>query len=169
MVAKLLELDDAYGRGSLHDVLISVQASMPEDVKYRTAIDPKKDSVRAFFETYYAKNVFPGASPEDRARYHFKRAGELGEGKSPSPYVSLATALSLPKQDSEEFLYLMEKALAVNPEEDPENKLAILLAQKRARYYLDNMDKFFLTGSGDIDESDTEYDDTDYDEEGEEE
>lgn len=157
MLSKLLELDEAYGKGGLHDLLISVQASLPEELMYRTKISPEKDSVRVFMSGYYNRLIGTkdGAKPEpeEKARFHFREALELAEGKNPSPYLSLATSVCIPKQYAEEFIGLMEKALAVDPEKDPDNKLAITLARKRARWYLDNMDLFFLI---ETDEDDTD-------------
>ena len=57
---------------------------------------------------------------EERARRYFARAVEIQQGLSPGPYVALATGVVKSKQDREEFSKLMEQALAIDPEKDPE-------------------------------------------------
>ncbi|TFG64712.1 MAG: hypothetical protein E4H36_02235 [Spirochaetales bacterium] len=146
LIGKVLELDESYGKGGLHDLLFSVQASLPDDLKYRTKIRPENDSVRRFFDAYYA-GIFGkdgSATPEEKARHHFGRALVLAEGKNPSPYLSLAAGVCIPNQYADEFIKLCNKALAVDPALDPDNKLAVILAQNRARWYLDNINQFFL-------------------------
>ncbi len=46
--------------------------------------------------------------------------------------------------DREAFEGLLHEALAVDPEERPETRLATILAQRRARWLLENVDLYFL-------------------------
>jgi len=50
----------------------------------------------------------------------------------------------VPAQNSAEFQSLLEKALAVDPDADPDNRLANLAAQRRARWLLNHIDELFL-------------------------
>jgi len=88
-----------------------------------------------------------GVKPEDRQkamRDRFEQALELSRGKRAGIFVSLAENASIPAQNPEEFRSLLEKALAVDPDADPANRLANLVAQRRARWLLNNANDLFL-------------------------
>lgn len=115
MLERALALDEAYGRGALHELFIALD-TVPEAM---------------------------GGSPA-RAREHFNRAVALSNGQSAGAYVALATGVALPAQDRAEFVRLLEQALAVDPDKEPRLRLANLIAQKRARFYLDRVDELIL-------------------------
>jgi predicted anti-sigma-YlaC factor YlaD len=119
LVDRALALDESYGDGAIHEVLISLEA-VPEAMGGSTA----------------------------RAREHFERAVALQNGRSAGPYVTLATAVALPAQDREEFVRLLERALAIDPSADRSRRLANLIAQKRARYLLSHVDDLIPTTEG---------------------
>ena len=117
LMDRAYELDPDFGNGTIDDFYILFYASMPPDM---------------------------GGSTE-KARDHFTRAVELRGGTNPSPYLSLATTLSIANQDVEEFIDLLTTALEIDVDEDPDNRLANVIAQRKARWYLENIDRFFLT------------------------
>jgi predicted anti-sigma-YlaC factor YlaD len=84
---------------------------------------------------------------EEKARYHFEKAVEYSGGLSPSPYVALASTVSVANQDTDEFRQLLAKAIAINPDDNPDNRLQILLSQEKARWLLDHIEDFFLIDS----------------------
>lgn len=110
-----LALDETWHTGALHEVMITLEST--------------GDMV--------------GGS-EARARKHFARAVELQHGLSPGPYVALAMGISVANQQRAEFEDLMRRALAVDPEKDPSNRLVILLTQARAKVQLDHVDSLFV-------------------------
>jgi predicted anti-sigma-YlaC factor YlaD len=114
LMERALELDEDYNRGALHSALISVESV----------------------------GELLGGSAE-RARAHFGRTVELTEGLDASPYVAMATGVSLPAQDRDEFVALLESALAVDPDEDVSIRLVNLVTQRRARLLLDYIDELF--------------------------
>ena len=116
LIDKAFALNPDYGAGTLHEFYISYYAGLPESM---------------------------GGS-DLKAREHYRRALDLSGGRRPSVYVALATALSIKNQDHEEFIMLLEKALAIDPEEDPANRLASVIAQRKARWLLDHIEDFFL-------------------------
>jgi len=88
-----------------------------------------------------------GVQPEDRQkamRGRFEQALDLSGGKRAGVFVSLAENASIPAQNPEEFRSLLEKALAVDPDADPANRLANLVAQRRARWLLNHANDLFL-------------------------
>lgn len=110
-----LGLDEDYSRGAIHEAMISLEA-IPEIM---------------------------GGSPA-RARLHFARAVELSEGKVPGPFVTLAASVSVAEQNRAEFVDLLERALAVDPNAEPSSRLASLITQRRARHLLDRVDDLIV-------------------------
>ena len=110
-----LKVDDAYDGGAFHEAMIILEA-LPKDL---------------------------GGSPE-RAREHFQRTIALSKGNKASPYLTLAQTLSVMTQNRAEFRELLEKALAVDPDREPSNRLATLILQQHARELLKREDDLFL-------------------------
>jgi predicted anti-sigma-YlaC factor YlaD len=113
LIDRALALDEAWGQGAIHEMLITLES----------------------LETL-------GGS-RDKAREHFTRAVALQEGLSPGPYVALAMGVSVGAQDRMEFERLLADALAVDPEKNPSNRLTTLVVQRRARALLDHTDSLF--------------------------
>jgi len=114
LLQRALALDEDWDNGSIHDLMILLEPSLP----------------------------MPGGL--ERAREHYERAVELSGGTRASPYVSLGTSVSVTTQNREEFVSLMEKALEVDPAAHPEDQLANLYAQEQARFYLEHLDDLFI-------------------------
>jgi predicted anti-sigma-YlaC factor YlaD len=112
---RILELDESFERGAVHEVLITLD-SLP---------------------------VSMGGS-KDRARQHFERAVELSSGKSAGPYLSFAVKAAIPDQDLDAFRRLLDQALEVDPDSEPSYRLANLIAQRRAKFLLEHAADYFL-------------------------
>jgi predicted anti-sigma-YlaC factor YlaD len=115
MLARALDLDESLDRGSLHEVMIAID-SLPEAM---------------------------GGSME-RARRHFQRALELSGGRRAGTYVTMAKNVSVAEQNRPEFEALLHKALAIDPDAEPELRLANLINQRLARALLEQADELFL-------------------------
>ncbi len=101
-------------------------------------------SIHGFLVTYESSRLAGEGSAEQRARKHFDRAVELTGGKLAGPFVSLAEAVSVEKQDRKEFESLLAKALAVDSDAKPEWRLNNLVTQRRARWLLGRADELFV-------------------------
>ena len=121
---KVLELDETYSNGAVHDVFISYYGGLPESM---------------------------GGSQE-KARHHFNRSVEISGGRSAAPYLALTTAVSVANQDVEEFRTLLEHVLSIDVDEDPDNRLANILSRRKAEWLLDHVDYFFLLPEEDEEE-----------------
>jgi hypothetical protein len=119
VVKKLMDrglvLDEGYDGGALHEAAIVLEA-LP---------------------------AVMGGSP-DRAREHFRRAVELGKGMRAGPYVTLASSVSVMSQNRAEFRSLLNQALAVDTNRDPNQRLANTVLQRKARALLLREDDLFL-------------------------
>lgn len=114
LMDRALQIDEDYADGAIHEVFITLDGMSPS---------MGGDAVLA--------------------RQHFERAVELSKGKSASAYVAMAASVAQPAQNKEEFMQLLDQALAVNPDDVPDTRLATLIAQRRARILQSRLDELF--------------------------
>ena len=122
LIDRALQLDSNYDNGAIHGFLISYE--------------PSRHGVKGDFS--------------DRCRVHFQEQVKLTGGQLAAPYVALAEAVSIEKQDQAEFETLLKKALAIDPDVRPEWRLNNIVTQRRARWLLERESDLFLaqdTGS----------------------
>lgn len=116
LVRRSAALDPSYNQGAAHEILISYEGSRPEAM---------------------------GGSPA-KAREHYAKALELSMGRRASVHLALAESVSVRAQDLKEFKALLEKALAVDPDADPSQRLVNLLSHRRARWLKSRIPDLFL-------------------------
>ena len=114
LMGRALTLDEDFNRGALHGGLIVLESL----------------------------TVLGGSA--ELARDHFSRAVQLSDGLDAAPYVSLAGSVSVETQNREEFEDLLNDALAIDPDDAPENRLLNLISQRRARLLLEHVDDLFF-------------------------
>ena len=110
-------MDETYADGAIHNFMISYEMSRPGAV----------------------------GDPAARARKHFERSLALSHGTDASPFVALAEAVTVQKQEVKEFESLLNQALAINPDANPHNRLVNNVMQRRARWLLSRKSELFLT------------------------
>ncbi|HXK12662.1 MAG TPA: TRAP transporter TatT component family protein [Vicinamibacteria bacterium] len=115
LARRALELDPCWGLGSIHEFFVSWEAG-------RSSI---------------------GGSVE-RAREHFEKDLACAQGRRAFPYLTYAESVCVSKQDKAQFKELLEKALAIDTSRADDQRLANLLAQKRARWQLGRVDELFI-------------------------
>jgi predicted anti-sigma-YlaC factor YlaD len=116
MMDRALALDEAYDYGAIHTYFITYEMSRPGST----------------------------GDPAVRSRQHFERALALSGGQQAGPMVSFAEAVCVQKQDLKQFESLLHQALAINPDQKPEWRLANLVMQRRAKWLLSRTDQLFL-------------------------
>ena len=129
LLDRAIELDEDYNRGSLHAAFITLE------------------SVGEALGGSYVK-----------AREHFERAVELSEGLDAGPYVAMALGVSVAEENRQEFVDLLETAVAIDIEEEPSNRLLNTLAQQQARLLLRHTDDLFFAPLDEIDQDGSEID-----------
>ncbi|MCU0241560.1 MAG: TRAP transporter TatT component family protein, partial [Vicinamibacteria bacterium] len=115
LMRRALALDEAYERGVIHDFFIAWEARGP--------------SVGGSFT---------------RAKTHLDRALALSQGRRARPLVAYAEAAAVGEQNRQSFEETLARALAVDPEADPEQRLVNVLIQKRARWLRGRADELFI-------------------------
>lgn len=116
MMQRCLELDEAYQDGAAHEFLIAFEGGRHEA---------------------------QGGSVE-RARAHYARSMALTGGRKLSVMVSLAEHVAVRLNDRREFESLLHQALAFDTDTAPGQRLANLIAQRRAALLLSQIDNLFL-------------------------
>ncbi len=116
LMRRALELDEGYGDGAIHDFFIAYEGGRP---------------------------AAAGGSFE-RAQAHLERALELAAGKRVAPLVGFAETVCVAQQDRARFTELLSRALALDADRFPEQRLANLVAQRRARWLLSRVDELFV-------------------------
>lgn len=116
LIDRALVLDESWGRGAIHDFLI----------------------------TYELSRQGGSDDPIARARRHYERSLELSGGRTAGTFVTFAETVCVEQQDAAQFEALLQRALAINPDAVPEQRLATLVMQRRARWLLAQKEELFL-------------------------
>jgi predicted anti-sigma-YlaC factor YlaD len=115
MMRRAVALDESWGKGALHE----------------------------FFITWEGGRASVGGSLA-RARQHFDRARLLADGRRASPFVTYAEVVSVGSQNRKEFGQMLNDALQIDVDTSPDDRLANVIAQRRARWLLARADELFL-------------------------
>ncbi|HEY6909404.1 MAG TPA: TRAP transporter TatT component family protein [Myxococcales bacterium] len=115
LLDRALQLDEAYDGGALHEFAITFDPARPE-----------------------------GTTPQ-KQKQHFDRAMQLAEGTKISALVTYAQAVAGPAQDKAGYEALLRQAASYDVEQPKarKNRLANVLAQRRAQYLLAHEDDVF--------------------------
>jgi predicted anti-sigma-YlaC factor YlaD len=116
LVERAYELNPDFNSGALDEFLLIFHASIPD--------------------------VMGG--DKSRIETHFQRAVEKSKGLTAGPYVTYAQSVSIPSQNYDKFKEMLEKALSIDPDKDPSNRLVNIIAQQKARYLLDSAAFYFI-------------------------
>ena len=87
--------------------------------------------------------ALPGPGGAGRAQQHYDKVLAIKGDTAAGPHVALATAVAQKSQDREEFVRLLNLALDVDLDADPESRLANDYAQQKAAFLLDHLDDLF--------------------------
>ncbi len=120
LLQQVTKWSDTWSDGAAHGILLTFYGSAPADI---------------------------GGS-EQKAREEFTRLVEISKGLLAGPYVGLATTVSVKNQNAAEFRELLGKALAIDVNADPANRLVNIITQRHARWLLDHVGNFFISEGG---------------------
>ena len=114
MLQRALALDEAFDEGALHEFALVWAAAAP------------------------------GRRDPAAIERHYQRALALSGGRRASLFVAYAMATTLRAQDRARFEELMDRALAIDPDAEPDRRLLTVVAQRRAAWLLSRTDELFL-------------------------
>jgi len=114
LLDRAIALDEAWNRGALHEFAMAFDAARPDFVDERVI------------------------------ERHYTRALALSRGKRAGVLVSYAEAVSVRRQDRAQFEELLRRALALDLDADPDDRLVNALAQRRARWLLARSEQLFV-------------------------
>jgi predicted anti-sigma-YlaC factor YlaD len=117
MMARAYELDPDFNEGAIDEFYIQYYAALPENM----------------------------GGDKAKAEIHFKLALEKSGGLTAGPYVSYAKSVCADAQDQDYdgFIENLEKALAIDLDQNKSNRLINILAQRKARHMLDTAYDYF--------------------------
>ena len=115
LLERVLELDEGYDAGAAHNLFI----------------------------TYEMVRLKPTGDRVTHAREHFDRVVALTSGKQAGPYVTYAESVLTVQKNRAEFERMLQVALKIDLEGDPDNRLANVIMQRRARWLMGRVDKLF--------------------------
>lgn len=116
MMERALALDPDFGGGAIHDFLF----------------------------TWYAGRPKAAGGSLEKGLEHHATALKMAGGKRVSPLVSYAEVVCVKKQDKACFTEKLKAAVAFDADSEPSQRLANLVAQKRATWLLAHQDDLFL-------------------------
>ena len=116
MIEKAADLDPAYNNGGIWEILMTFYAAAPDSL----------------------------GGGRDKALAAYEKALYYSGGESPSTHTGYVRSFCIPAQDSAGFDEHIEKALAIDPDSQPDNRLAIILSQRQARWLKANKGEFIL-------------------------
>jgi predicted anti-sigma-YlaC factor YlaD len=108
-------------------------------------LDPswQNGAIHEFFIVFDSARSEAQGGGLESVEYHFSRAMALNQGRSISPLVLLAQSACIKQQNRQRFKSLLKQSLAFDVNRYPEYRLVNIMAQRKARYLLDNVDSFF--------------------------
>ncbi len=110
------------------------------------ALDPAFNNGAAWeaLAQFYAVAPDSLGGGKDKSLAAFDRAFKISGGKNPSTFVAYARSLCIPAQDSAGFDEYVGKALAIDPESDPDNRLSLVIARRQALWLKEHKADFIL-------------------------
>lgn len=97
-----------------------------------------------FYISYHGGRAVAAGGSVDAARKSLELALVYAAGRRAAPLVTFAEVVDVTTQDRQSFEKHLEQALAVDPDASPDQRLANIVAQKRARWLLARKDLLFL-------------------------
>jgi predicted anti-sigma-YlaC factor YlaD len=116
MLERAAELDPSFNSGAIWEVLMSFYAAAPDSL----------------------------GGGKDKAIAAYDKAIEVSGGKTPGPYIAYARFFCIPTQDGAGFDEYVEKALAIDPDSQPANRLALTIAHRQAAWLKEHKADFIL-------------------------
>ncbi|MGL4981547.1 MAG: TRAP transporter TatT component family protein [Treponemataceae bacterium] len=116
LLEKAAELDPDYNDGAIWDILTSFFASAPQEL----------------------------GGDKEKSLYAHQQALRVSGGKTIGPYLTYATAFSIPENDSKGFDEAIAKALSINPDDNPSTRFATTILRQKALWLKENKDDFII-------------------------
>lgn len=124
-----------------------MRLSIPVAILERAAFLDPDYSYGAIWEIlaqFYKSAPGEFGGDEKRALDCYEEALRASEGKTPGPYIIYAQSFCIIDGDEEGFVDALNKALAINPDDNPSTRLMTTINQEKARYLLKNKGDYFL-------------------------
>ena len=81
---------------------------------------------------------------KDTVNFYFNKARDYSNGLDALIFVSYAELIHKPDQNKIDFIKTLEKSLSINTRKDSYFKISNIIAQKRAKWLLSNLENYFI-------------------------
>ena len=81
---------------------------------------------------------------KDTVNFYFNKARDYSNSLDASIFVSYAELIHKPDQNKIDFIKKLEKSLSINTKKDSYFKISNIIAQKRAKWLLSNLENYFI-------------------------
>ena len=81
---------------------------------------------------------------KDTVNFYFNKARDYSNSLDASIFVSYAELIHKPDQNKIDFIKTLEKSLSINTKKDSYFKISNIIAQKRAKWLLSNLENYFI-------------------------
>lgn len=136
----------AFSLNPLDSKLLAIQPGAVAMLERAAAVDPAygNGGVWEILVSFYAGAGETLGGGMDKARAAYDNALKYSGGKSPSTFVTYARSFCIPQQDSAGFDEAIDKALAIDPDGQPDNRLMIVLSQRQAQWLKEHKADYIL-------------------------
>ena len=145
LIVRALELDEDYNQGSLHDLMIAVNGNIPVSLIYLADDREKEYSVLNVLENYYSSRgvSYDTMTSVDFVKFHLNLSVILSNDTKASPYVS-ASVIYIKSQDYTAFKSILDKAINIDSDINPDNRLVNIISKQKALWLLDHAEDYFF-------------------------
>lgn len=140
---KSVEIDEEYGDGVFHEMLMSVYQSLPANM-YMSADSETALWMNKHLTDYYGKFNISDPNPDIMTDFHYRKALELSDGFHAGLYLAYAAGTAVSRNDRALYKELLEKVISLDIDRKPESRLANTIARQKAVKMLSEMDDIFF-------------------------
>ena len=117
LLKKAIKIDPKWNNGALQSAMMSYTASR---------MDISREAIK------------------DTVNSYFKKACDYSNSLDASIFVSYAELIHKPDQNKADFIKTLEKSLLINAEKNSNFRLSNIIAQRRAKWLLSNLEDYFI-------------------------
>lgn len=127
------------------DLLGSITAALAV-LEKADELDPSYNggAIKSVLCAYYAAATPDLGGSMDKALKAYEDAQKIAGGKSVGLYVTYALSICVPNMDMDGFKDALDKALLINPSDNPSSCLENTLMQEKAKWIREHGDNYFI-------------------------
>lgn len=136
----------AFSLNPLNTDLLTILPGSIAMLERASVLDPgfNKGAIWEILMSFYAAAPDSLGGGRDKALEAYEKALQYSLGTNPGTHISFARSFCIPAQDGAGFDAALEKALAIDPESQPDNRLVLTIARTQALWLKEHKADFIL-------------------------